>query len=247
MIVILLILFVTLTKGNIATTSMLTDNMVLQRDIGARLFGASTCPTGSTVTVTMKDSSGAIVFTESVQTILDSKSGRNVFATQEIVRSGGLEQYTIDFTDCDHTRTRTGAVFGEVIHCAGQSNMEYTWHKIADSNGCALGAPSVCTAPVNTLEQYGTLRMLENSRDISTDGFTFNAEESGWVKKYTSYGNLNMADNGNRPSAYCTAIGIELDRLWNHQMPIGMVTGARGSSWISPWMSPDAIADCDPS
>lgn len=230
----LVLLFAVSTRGAITLNAAMADNMVLQRDIGAYVFGKTTCSSGN---VTVEAKLGGITKATGTAPVSGGEFKVEIFHPRE------TSAMSIVVTDCDSNQYINNVMFGEVIHCSGQSNMEYSWGKLASK--CAV---EQCTTIMNSLKTKTMLRWLTASRDTSGggvgDGFTFPVRHgTPWVTTYsdshlTTTNAVNMV-----PSATCSAIALELDKQWNGQMPIGLIVTARGSSNIHPYMSSDAIAD----
>lgn len=232
--VLVLLLLAGSTSGTITLNAAIANNMVLQRDIGAYVFGQTTCSSGN---VTVEAKLGGVTKATGTAPVSGGEFKVEIFHPRE---TNGMD---IVITDCDSNQILTGVMFGEVIHCSGQSNMEYSWGKLASK--CAS---EPCTSIIATLKTKTMFRWLTASRSTSGGGvgggFTFPVRHgTPWVTTYPDNQYTSTTADNMVPSATCSALALELDNKWGGQMPIGLVVTARGSSNIHPYMSSDAIAD----
>ncbi|MDE5555823.1 MAG: sialate O-acetylesterase, partial [Muribaculaceae bacterium] len=109
-----LILGITLsTSAHIVLPSLIGDNMVLQQQTDARLWGK--CAPQSTI---------SIVPSWSGETIIAHSDRAGNWNASLPTPKASTKPYSITFTDKDGSKTIFNVLIGEVWYCSGQSNME---------------------------------------------------------------------------------------------------------------------------
>lgn len=214
--------------------TIVSNDMLLQRDESARVWGKSSCPDGSVVTVQLTDSGGNVIDT---QELTVSFAG---FVANLAPQPGSFIEHNIIFTDCTGSTPITGVVFGDVFHCSGQSNMErpLTNTEFSGDN---------FQATQNYLSQYSYIRWFAMKRENSNggfDGFNTPSRGSGWLRASDTSGAYGSSKDTGWPSRMCAGMIEELHKIWHEgPFPIGFVQTAQGRTEIEQWMSAAAQSD----
>ncbi|MBG7609024.1 MAG: hypothetical protein IZT59_13505, partial [Verrucomicrobia bacterium] len=112
------------TRAEVKLNSLFTDNMVLQRDIPAKVFGTA-------------DDGESVIVSINGQTAKTTAKGGEWLVALKPMKAGGPHRLTIEGKN---TLTLQNVVFGDVWLCTGQSNMDFD---------CARFA-----SPENTQDEY---------------------------------------------------------------------------------------------
>jgi sialate O-acetylesterase len=97
------------TRADVKLNSLFTDNMVLQRDIPAKVFGTA-------------DDGERVIVSINGQTAKTTAKGGEWLVELKPMKAGGPHRLTIEGKN---TLTLQNVVFGDVWLCTGQSNMDF--------------------------------------------------------------------------------------------------------------------------
>jgi len=212
--------FAPVAEARIRLPALLSDHMVLQRDSGAVVWGWTDHP-GATVSLTVTEADG----TKDTQQQQAGKDGAFSFKVGPYPASVGN---TLTFSDGDGAGvTLRDVLFGDVLLCAGQSNMEF-----------AVPAAMNATAEIADSINYPNLRMfsvkdnpsLTPLDDVNSTWDKFNWTVSGpGAFEHSAWGTF---------SAVCFFSGRGLYQMLGGSVPIGMLatdySGTRAEAWTSP-------------
>ena len=225
--------------GEIILPNMIASGMVLQRGMGgATIWGKSRNCGGAPVLVRLKR--GSVVVDEHSATPT-GEDFEVTFASQ----SGSMEAHTIEMVDCGAPVTLSDVLFGDVIHCAGQSNAE---RPLVHSNPAVPWEVTGAAQVKDQLLQLDNIRSFSGARETLNsgrghNGFNLPTRGPAWGKTSNpDVWELTGADNGG-PSAICMSMALEISLVHKHQLAIGVVATARGGSSIEQFSSPTALAD----
>ena len=97
------------TRAEVTLNSLFTDNMVLQREIPAKVFGTA-------------DDGESVIVSINGQTAKTTAKGGEWLVALKPMKAGGPHRLTIEGKN---TLTLQNVVFGDVWLCTGQSNMDF--------------------------------------------------------------------------------------------------------------------------
>lgn len=196
--------------------SIIGDNMVLQQQTDARLWG--TASPGRTVTVTPSWDGKAYTTTAAAD-------GR--WSLTIPTPAASREERTISISDDYTTRLLTGVLIGEVWYCSGQSNMEipmrgYNHQPIDGALDVILSADD--SKPVRMF----TVEKAVSSTPLTDCGGHWGRHTPGEVAQCSA-------------TAYFFA--DEISRALG-DTPVGLIISVWGGTNVQPWMSRESAASC---
>ena len=199
-------------QAEITLPPLLTDNMVIQRETKAPLWG--TAAPGATVTVTPSWSKKAV----------STVAGSDGRWTTKISTPAAGGPYTITITECEaDSVTLKNVMSGEVWLCSGQSNMDMPlngWGTILDHEREIAEA------------DHPGLRLMQVKLNKSlTPLDTFDSTGGGWQQCAPS----NIA--GFSAAAYF--FGRDLNERLG--VPVGLIQASWGGTPAEAWMSAEAL------
>ncbi|MBC8009708.1 MAG: hypothetical protein H7067_06400, partial [Burkholderiales bacterium] len=211
------------TAARAQTTSPLlhqlfTNNMVLQRDVDAPVWGWTTV--GNTVTVRIFDQTGALLQTK---TAVAATTGRWQVTVGPFAAVPGNAAYSLQVSAPGvSTNTRTNILIGDVFLCGGQSNMAYS-----------LGTTNVYnrSAEVADSANYPQIRH-----------FNVPLVSSSTPRETLGGANWNVAGTTTTDSFSATGYFLARELYKTRGIPIGILTSARASSDIKYWLDGDFVA-----
>lgn len=206
-----------LSFAKVELPSILNDNMVLQQQSDAKLWGKAKSDTKITIKLS---------WTNNVYTTMSNSAGKWLI-TVRTPEAGG--PYDIKISDGEEI-TLKNILIGEVWFCSGQSNMEmpmrgFEFEPVQGSNDIIALANE--TTPI---------RMY--SSDI---------DEQGWFRQYSKTPledckgkwTVNSSENVAQTSATAYYFARYLNQALN--IPIGIVVSSWGGSTVETWMSEETI------
>jgi sialate O-acetylesterase len=199
--------------AKVVLPTILGDNMVLQQQTDAKLWGEATVH----AKVTVKTSWNKAIYT----TIADSK-GKWLLSVKT-PNAGG--PYEVSFSDGE-TITLKNILIGEVWFCSGQSNMEmpvrgFNRQPVAGSND--ILAKAKATTPIRI---YTTDTVRQFSKQPQTDC------KGRWME--------NASENVAQASAAAYFFAQYIQEVL--EVPVGIIVSSWGGSTVETWMSRESIA-----
>eukprot|EP00026_Physarum_polycephalum_P006259 Phypoly_transcript_06301.p1 GENE.Phypoly_transcript_06301~~Phypoly_transcript_06301.p1 ORF type:complete len:524 (+),score=61.67 Phypoly_transcript_06301:155-1726(+) len=222
------LLVLVLTLGEMVDAGIISNvfgsNMVLQRaPTSASLYGWSS--SGDTITVNFNDA-------KKYQEVASSTGSWSV--SLDPVEAGGPYSITVSSAaNTSATVNLTNVLFGDVILCSGQSNMQFT-----------------VNAVFNATEELQKANGLPNIRLFTVGQSTFSATalnelatiEQGWsVADNLTLGAGQKAFSYFSAVCWFTAVNI---LTTNPTLPIGLVSSNWGGTIIQAWSSAEALSQC---
>ena len=109
-------------RGRIVLSNTHQDYMVLQREpASANVWGASTCGAGTPVTVVVTQDDTGEVYVRGTGTV----GSDSEWVVPLAPRPANMNSLTVEITDCDDRAFIREVLYGDIIVCAGQSNVNY--------------------------------------------------------------------------------------------------------------------------
>lgn len=202
-----------LIAGNLKFSGMIGDNMVLQQQTQARIWG--TAAPRATVTVSVSWKSGAVSAKADADGHWEAmvQTPAATFDPQTVTAKSGGE-----------TVVAKNVLIGEVWLCSGQSNMEMTL-------GGGMGTPVEGSLEEIALSgQYKGVRYAAVKK-VTTLEPEYDAEASWQVCN---------AMNSARFSAVAYFFASRLSKALD--VPVGVINASWGGSNIEPWMSKESLS-----
>eukprot|EP00048_Salpingoeca_helianthica_P014337 m.221182 g.221182 ORF g.221182 m.221182 type:complete len:553 (-) comp15737_c0_seq1:659-2317(-) len=204
--------------GAVRLPSFIGSGMVLQRNVPARLFGWETVANKVTI---------SFLGQQFVATP-DAQGWWNVSLPPQ-PNSG---PYEIDITPSIGASIKlTDVVFGDVVVCSGQSNMELGIIATVDQ-AATLAAASQYSNNIRVLQ----VANLDSYGNVSSPQLDFTVSQP-WAR--------SSASNLPYFSALCYFYAVEL--LKTEVSPIayfGLIDSSWGGTLMEPWMDPDSLHAC---
>lgn len=211
-----LISILNIALAKIHLPSLLTDNMVLQQQTDARLWGKA--DPNSIITVNPS-------WTEEQFSVKSDNEGKWQIGVPTPAAS--KTPYSITFIDKDGTITINNVLVGEVWYCSGQSNMEMPmrgyYHQPVD------GALDVILCAKETTP----IRMFTVEKAVSS--IPLDSCGGKWA--------LNNPEDVADCSATAYFFAEELRRVMGDEIPVGLIISVWGGTTVQPWMSPEASSE----
>lgn len=201
--------------ARIKLPSLIGDNMVLQQQSDARIWGEAT-PL-STVTIIPSWSNDAVI----VKSDIDGK-WRATLSTPQ----ASTQTCSITFTDNDGSVTISNILVGEVWYCSGQSNMEMPvrGYKHQPVDG---GLDAIITAREET-----PIRMFTVGKAVS----------SVPLDSCSGHWSIHTPDEVAECSATAYFFADYLSKALG-DTPVGLIISAWGGTTVQPWMSKSAASE----
>ena len=202
-------------QGEVKLPSLIADNMVLQQQTDARLWGTARPDKEVTVAVSWDT------------TPVKTKAGKDGTWLVSVPTPGATsEPQHISFTDPDGSVTISDVLIGEVWFCAGQSNMEmpvrgFDRQPVEGSLDAILDA-----RPSRPIRMYRVDNRLSSSPL---------AECSGEWRKNTPEG---VAACSATAYFFADYLNRQLD------VPVAVITAHIGGTRVQPWMSRESAVAC---
>ena len=214
---------------------VISSHMVLQRNSRATVWGFTDCPISSTVSlsVSVEGSSAAPVLSSPTHPLSDLSFSIDVGA---MIQPDISQSYSLTFTDCHGSTTFTDVRFGDVILCAGQSNMEMSIWGMEDAQ-----------AQVTDSANYPGLRLFSVRRAFSGTPQQMVYSRSPSFQWAVSGPSAFVAGDDvfqGTMSATCYFTARELYKSLGGTVPIGMIAAAWAGTAIELWSSPAALSGC---
>lgn len=213
--VILLIFILISASAKIQLPALIADNMVLQQQTDARLWGKA--DPYSKITVSPS-------WTDEKFTVRSDEKGfwRIAIPTP----SASATPYSISFSDNHDIVSIKNVLVGEVWYCSGQSNMEmpmrgYNHQPVDEGLDMIIGARE--TTPI---------RMFTVGKAVSSEPLDSCAGH--WA--------LNTPDEVAECSATAYFFAEELRRVLGDDIPVGLIISVWGGTTVQAWMSEAAAA-----
>lgn len=200
--------------------AVIGDHMVLQRDSSAVIWGWTDAA----------NSPVSLSFNGVEQSTTAGADGSWRFDLGSVPAGSGA---VIVVSDHDDKAALRDVAFGDVLLCAGQSNMEMT-----------LNATNNATAEIADSINYPLLRMFTTAKVASLtplDDLTSKAAGFNWT---VSGPEAFQGGVWGTFSATCYFTGRGLYRALGGQVPVGLVASDWGGTVIEAWSTPDALAKC---
>eukprot|EP00294_Goniomonas_avonlea_P003348 CAMPEP_0114562318 /NCGR_PEP_ID=MMETSP0114-20121206/12462_1 /TAXON_ID=31324 /ORGANISM="Goniomonas sp, Strain m" /LENGTH=493 /DNA_ID=CAMNT_0001747989 /DNA_START=129 /DNA_END=1610 /DNA_ORIENTATION=- len=198
--------------------------MVLQRRVPARLWGWS--EPGDTITIT--------VGSHEVHTaVADSVSG--AWEVNLPAREANSSGTTVGIQSSDQNThiLLTDILFGDVLLCSGQSNMELPTIFVDRGEVDEL---------LSRLEDFTLIRLLVVERNPFNHGPDIGVLVPWSLPSPSSLVGSQTVPFGNWFSALCWATGRA--RHESNNLPLGLIQADAGSTPIQAWLPPDAAVAC---
>jgi len=217
---ILFLLFLTNSLAANFVSNALGDNMVLQRNQKSRLWGWT--KPGSQV-------KGKITGDEKTYSAIADKTGHWIIELDARGASFDPHNITLGSTGGE-TQTLTNILFGDVVLCSGQSNMQFSVAGVFNAS-----------EEIKRASQYPFIRLF--TVGTSTTSLTplaeFRSVEQGW-----SVASASSVGNGvwSHFSATCWFYGTHLAE--SIKVPLGLLSSNWGGTLVQAWSGPDALAKC---
>ena len=195
--------------------SLIGDNMVLQQQTDARIWGKGT----PLSTITIKPSWSE----KSVKVKSDSVGNwKATLATPE----ASTQPYSITFTDKDGSMSISNVLIGEVWYCSGQSNMEMPvrGYKHQPVDG---GLDAILSARETT-----PIRMFTVGKAVSST--PLDSCDGHWGK--------HTPDEVAECSATAYFFADYLSKVLG-DTPVGLIISVWGGTTVQPWLSQSAAAE----
>ena len=210
-----LLLASTLPAGNLKFSSLLGDNMVLQQNTQARIWGTASPRASVSVSASWLKSS--------VSTRADA-DGR--WEVQLKTPAASFEPQTVRATSGGETVRASNVLIGEVWLCSGQSNMEM-------SLGGGMGTPVEGSLEEIALSgQYKGVRQLLVRKARATE------------PQADAEGEWQLCNPATSPrfSAVGYFFATRLSKALD--VPVGIINASWGGSVIEAWMGEELLKDC---
>ena len=229
----------TLDTNDFTVPTIISDNMVLQRNSTAYIFGSA--PQGATVTASLSDGTSA--------SYTVPKGSNEFFAGLELGNyNAKAQELTISAIDKNGvnmgTITRTGVLIGDVYYGGGQSNMTRKFETTADEikNGLSNNySPEEYDQYVADYEELpsslGNVRYFSTmAKDcyISRDSYT--AEQIAAMEIWKTITVNTISDM----SEIMVRMAAKLATA-EPGVPIGIIVNAQGGTKLAKWVSRDAL------
>ena len=228
------LLLIAHSHAEIVFPNQISNDMILQRQpLEAWVNGKSKgCPVGTVISVELKNVvTGKIVskkLTDSdAQFMWESNLGRLAKST---------DPHTLTVSDCSSSKQITGILIGEVILCAGQSNIYWTLNHEAHVNGPTdvLAIIDERRSEFPYMRIYTHVRVMPNSwLDTTNEQFELLTNNCGsQTIKWTTYD----PSCNNVHSALCLGTLMRLTDLYREKgitMPVGAVNVGRSGATMS--------------
>ena len=195
-----------------------TDNMVLQQQTSAPIWGEAT--PGSLISVTTSWNQ------QTYQTTADANG--HFVVTVETPQAGG--PYDITLTERRKSRqkgvatTLHNVMIGEVWLCGGQSNMQM-----------AVASVNNAQEEMQRADRYPQIRLLRiETTAAATPQTVVHAADGGW--------RVCSAETIPAFSAAAYFFGRTLTEQLDNNIPIGLIESCLGSTFAEPWVSAEALS-----
>lgn len=194
-------------------STLLGDNMVLQQNASARIWGYSDPGATITLTATWTDTS--------VQTRADASGHWEAFVETP---AASFAPQALTATTPTESITASNILIGEVWICSGQSNMEMTL-------GGGFGTPVE-----HSLEEIAFSAQYKGVRHITV------SKATALEPAYDASGQWKTANPADAPrfSAVAWFFASRLSKALD--IPVGVINASWGGAMISPWMSKESLA-----
>ncbi|MDO5443149.1 MAG: sialate O-acetylesterase, partial [Bacteroidia bacterium] len=201
--------------GNLKFSSLLGDNMVLQQNAKARVWGFA--DGRATVTVS------ASWLAAPVSVKADAKGKWEVLLETP---AGSFEPQTVKAESGSESVTASNVLIGEVWFCSGQSNMEMT---LGGGNGTPVEGS---LEEIALSRQYKGLRLMTVKKARALE--PADDAEGTWLE-------CNPSTCASF-SAVGYFFGSRLSKALD--VPVGVINASWGGSVIEAWMSKELLKDC---
>lgn len=223
-------LIIEVVHGTISFPNQISDDMIIQREpLEAWLWGRSSCTPGSFIKLEMVNT-----VTNKLMTSKRVKTDSN---TEWEVKLGAFsastDHHTITVSDCDGSQTLQRVMIGEVILCAGQSNMYWTLRQDQSTNG-PTDVYDVISTRANEFPHLRifSIQKVVNFKDTNVPFDLPPTKCAGQNARWTNYN--TVCDNIH--SAVCMATIMELTDIYRDKgitMPVGAVNIGRSGATLS--------------
>ena len=222
------------------------DDMILQtnHEYGSRAFLSGEAEAGEVVTVAVKYAGGGKKHVDTFTTTGDAVTGawtlmlnpKNLGTAADITVSGANDAKA-------HVAMATGVLWGDVFFCSGQSNMVFPMQLTLNAK-----------EEIATVANFPNFRLFKTAQQASPPpaGEQFDVV-GAWVK----------ANETTLPpfSAVCYMTARDIVTMLaaldgraddgrtapkKNMHPVGLIQSAWGGTRVEAWMSPKALAQCDP-
>ncbi len=200
-------------QADVALPKILSDNMVLQRELPVPIWG--TAAPGEEI---------AVRFAGQEKKTKAGADGRWTVSLDALKASATPQELTIAGTN---TVTLKNILVGEVWLCSGQSNMEYSINRPSSSAPAAVPVDPQLAQEIAT-ETYPAIRLFRVEKQTRTPDLVTN----GWTEC-----------SGDALSAFSALgffFGRNLQHELN--VPVGLIESSWGGSRIEPWTFPNSYA-----
>ena len=214
-IVAMLAVSVSAIAGNLKFSSLMGDNMVLQQNTKARVWGSA----DARATVTLS----ASWLASPVSVKADAKGKWEVLLDTP---AATFEPQTLKAESGSESVTATNILIGEVWFCSGQSNMEMT---LGGGNGTPVEGS---LEEIAMSRQYKGLRYMAVKKARALE--PADDAEGKWVECDPS--------TSSAFSAVGFFFGSRLSKALD--VPVGIINASWGGSVIEAWMSKELLKDC---
>lgn len=203
-------------SADIKQNAIFTDHMVLQRDIGANVFG--TGDENEKVTVTIDGKSASAV----------TKGGKWL-VTLPPMKAGG--PYTLTVSG-ENTITTKDVMLGDVWLCTGQSNMDYDMRQFLDAK---LG---------KVADEYAQI-IKQSPKDnvrVALIDKQFPRTPAAEVKFEGSFSNSWQVPS-RKMTSLTSAVGYVFGKKLSEHLsvPIGLIDTNKGGTPVETWMSGESL------
>ncbi len=231
---IVLLLCSILSSADVYFAPVFGNRMVLQRDVKAAVFGGGANP-GDTLSVDLLSDAPEST-TESYKTVARSDGTWKVLMDPK--KAGGSYALSVRGSSGDPAQL-TGATFGDVWFCSGQSNMELGLEFTIQRNA------SYAAARAGRSESIRLFQLAHNPAEAPQWVITNSSEaiEMAWTSP------KDADANGTLPgfSAACYYFGEALtDRMRDEGgvVPVGLIESAFGGTMIESWLDAETQLVC---
>jgi sialate O-acetylesterase len=218
----LLLLSLPTSFATVTLPLLISDHLILPRaPHKAELWGRAAANAAVRITLDSQTS---------LTTVADSSGAWNLTLPPHPASHG---PHTLLITDGGAAVTVSGVMFGDLLLCAGQSNMQMPVALVF--NGSETLA---ATSRYPSLHLFSIADTLSDTPldDVSS---TFTPAGTGWLPASPSCG-----DDCREFSAVCFMTGTRLYDSLNGSVPIGLLAASWGSTPIAAWSSAVAVAQC---
>lgn len=208
-----LTILISFTLGaKVQLTPLFTDNMVLQQNSQAPVWGKADPGAGIKVTTSWDNKT---------YTATTAADGR--WEVKVSTPKGSFKKYSITISDGEPL-TLNNVLVGEVWICSGQSNMQMPME--------SWRAVRVNQADINNSDQFASLRLLQVARATGMrERDWFKADFEGWTE--------SSAETVRNFSAAAWYFGRKL--MQELKVPVGLIHTSWGGTIIEAWMSAGVI------